>query len=281
MGEFDEQAAQESIADEPDESDITSDELDDEDDALDLESLGEFDEQAAQESIADEPDESDITSDELDDEDDALDLESLPEFELESDDEATDKLISELDDTADEEQTDDEIALDEAAIEEEFMSDLTQSDFDSLLNELAEPEPIERVELDEVDVDFESLLQDEEGISDVEGDEQQDDQDDEQFVDIDELLAQSDDFELEDEPYSDPDMDVGLSEFDDLLAGENATDVDLEEEGYSAKLDLARAYIEIEDYDSANKVIEEVISNGPQGVQQEAGALQSKIKGNL
>ncbi|WP_281179879.1 FimV/HubP family polar landmark protein, partial [Pseudoalteromonas byunsanensis] len=226
-------------------------------------------------------DESDITSDELDDEDDALDLESLPEFELESDDEATDKLISELDDTADEEQTDDEIALDEAAIEEEFMSDLTQSDFDSLLNELAEPEPIERVELDEVDVDFESLLQDEEGISDVEGDEQQDDQDDEQFVDIDELLAQSDDFELEDEPYSDPDMDVGLSEFDDLLAGENATDVDLEEEGYSAKLDLARAYIEIEDYDSANKVIEEVISNGPQGVQQEAGALQSKIKGNL
>ncbi|WP_352256115.1 FimV/HubP family polar landmark protein, partial [Pseudoalteromonas sp. 19-MNA-CIBAN-0066] len=80
------------------------------------------------------------------------------------------------------------------------------------------------------------------------------------FVDIDSLLEESEEAELEHEPYTDVNMDVGLSEFDALLAGDNPTDVDAESGGYSAKLDLARAYIEIDDFDSALKVIEDVIN---------------------
>ena len=72
-------------------------------------------------------------------------------------------------------------------------------------------------------------------------------------------------------------MDVGLSEYDALLAGENPTDVDLESGGYSAKLDLARAYIEIDDMDSALDAIEDVIANGPEEVQQEAQSLKAKL----
>ncbi|CAH9066387.1 hypothetical protein PSECIP111951_03565 [Pseudoalteromonas holothuriae] len=255
------------------------------DDELDLESLAEFDEQAAQESLNDELDESDVISDALDDPEQSNneeipneDLESVPEFELESDD-AVDEMLPDVEHSvADEDDTLAEASIDEAAIEDEFMSDLTQSDFDSLLNELAEPQPIEPSELDDVEVDFDSLLMDEEVNEDIESETIEGS--DEQFVDIDDLLAQSDDFEKEDEPYIDPNMDVGLTDFDSLLAGENAPDVDLEEQGFSAKLDLARAYIEIEDYDSASKVVDDVLSHGPDGVQQEATSLKDKIKGN-
>ncbi|WP_235577126.1 FimV/HubP family polar landmark protein [Pseudoalteromonas sp. R3] len=73
-------------------------------------------------------------------------------------------------------------------------------------------------------------------------------------------------------------MDVGLGDFEELLAGENATDVDLEEDGYAAKLDLVRAYIEIGDFDSAENAVEEILSNGPESVQSEAQALKQQIK---
>ncbi|NRA79997.1 MAG: hypothetical protein HRU18_17490, partial [Pseudoalteromonas sp.] len=98
-----------------------------------------------------------------------------------------------------------------------------------------------------------------------------------EFVDIDSLLEQSDDEALDHEPYDEVDMDVGLSDFNDLLAGDNPTDVDAESGGYSAKLDLARAYIEIDDFDSALQAIEDVIANGPEEVQEEAQSLKAKI----
>ncbi|MFM9816279.1 hypothetical protein ACKI16_48340, partial [Streptomyces scabiei] len=54
---------------------------------------------------------------------------------------------------------------------------------------------------------------------------------DDEFVDIDALIEQIDDATAEHEPYDDVDMDVGLGEFDALLAGDNPTDVDLESGG--------------------------------------------------
>ncbi|TMN46335.1 hypothetical protein CWB93_23820, partial [Pseudoalteromonas piscicida] len=67
------------------------------------------------------------------------------------------------------------------------------------------------------------------------------------YLDIDDLLEQSDDSEPDNEPYDEVDMDVGLGEFDDMLDDSQKTDVDSEDGGFSAKLDLARAYIEIDD----------------------------------
>ena len=92
------------------------------------------------------------------------------------------------------------------------------------------------------------------------------------------LIFSYDDFETEEEPYQEANMDVGLGDFDDLLAGENAPDVDLEADGFSAKLDLARAYIEIDDSESALAIIEEVINAGPGSVQAEASSLREKIQ---
>lgn len=175
---------------------------------------------------------------------------------------------------ADETPSDDE--LDDA-----FMADLSQTDFDALLNELAAPEEISVGDSSEYEVDFDSLLKedlpaDEEHTVNEADPVQQLDND--EFVDIDSLLEESDEAEQDYEPYNDINMDVGLSEFDALLAGDDPTDVDAESGGYSAKLDLARAYIEIDDFDSALQIIEDVIDKGPEEVQEEALSLKSKYK---
>ncbi|KPZ52121.1 hypothetical protein AN393_03557 [Pseudoalteromonas sp. P1-25] len=184
---------------------------------------------------------------------------------------------------APDEQTNEEVIPDEQ-LDDEFMADLTQTDFDALLSELAEPDELNLEDSSEFDVDFDSLLN-EDLDSEIETKAVQDNpiQDTEQptaddFVDIDALLEQSDDSVLEHEPYDEVNMDVGLGDFESLLAGDNPTDVDLESGGYSAKLDLARAYIEIDDFDSALKVIEDVIESGPEDVQEEAQSLKAKLK---
>ena len=97
------------------------------------------------------------------------------------------------------------------------------------------------------------------------------------YLDIDTLLEQSDDSLSEEEPYNNIDMDVGLGDFDDLLAGDNPLDVDTESEGFSAKLDLAKAYLEINDSESALKVIDDVIENGPAEVQNEAKSIKEQL----
>ncbi|WP_033015465.1 FimV/HubP family polar landmark protein, partial [Pseudoalteromonas sp. BSi20495] len=170
-------------------------------------------------------------------------------------------------------------------LDDEFMAELTETDFDSLLNELAEPEELSVEDSSEFDVDFDSLLKEDLGVDEALVVEEPlvqsnnvEQLDNDEFVDIDSLLEESDDAEIEHEPYNDVNMDVGLSEFDALLAGDNPTDVDAESGGYSAKLDLARAYIEIDDFDSALKVIEDVINKGPEEVQEEALSLKAKLK---
>ncbi|WP_462169710.1 FimV/HubP family polar landmark protein [Pseudoalteromonas xiamenensis] len=166
--------------------------------------------------------------------------------------------------------------VDEQAIEEEFMADFTQTDFDALLNELAEPEPLDADE-EQLHVDFDALLADED-IQDVETPTEGQAIASEDFVDIESLLEQSDDAELENEPYEEINMDVGLGDFEEFLAGENAVDVDTEEGGFSAKLDLARAYLEIGDLESAAESIQDVLDNGPDSLQAEADQLLLKTK---
>ncbi len=184
--------------------------------------------------------------------------------------------------------TDDFSDISDDDIDDDFMADLTQTDFDALLNELAEPDDSHVADASEFDVDFNALLNEDLQIDDLNNDELEATEPDststettasDEFVDIDSLLEQSDDEALDYEPYDDVDMDVGLSDFDDLLAGDNPTDVDAESGGYSAKLDLARAYIEIDDFDSALQAIEDVINNGPDEVQAEAQSLKAKLNG--
>jgi FimV-like protein len=162
------------------------------------------------------------------------------------------------------------------------MSEISDTDFDALLNDLAEPEPIDTESLDDVELNFDALLNEElsNDIANLPADiELETENTDvvEEYLDIDDLIAQSDEFETDEEPYQEANMDVGLGDFEELLAGENPPDVDLEADGYSAKLDLARAYIEIDDSESALAIIEEVIDNGPESVQAEAASLRDKL----
>ncbi|MEJ6473002.1 FimV/HubP family polar landmark protein, partial [Pseudoalteromonas piscicida] len=168
--------------------------------------------------------------------------------------------------------------VDEAEIEKEFMADFTQEDFDALLSELDSPAEFDATNSEDFEVDFDSLLQDELASEDnpqpstdigAEGAED--------YLEIEDLLDQSDDLDTDVEPYVGANMDVGLGDFDELLAGENTTDVDLEDEGFAAKLDLAKAYIEIQDYDSAIATLNDVIENGPDSVQAEAESLKSNL----
>ncbi|WP_046357905.1 FimV/HubP family polar landmark protein, partial [Pseudoalteromonas luteoviolacea] len=173
------------------------------------------------------------------------------------------------------------VDIDESAIEDAFMADLEETNFDALLDEYAEPEEIERVEEPELEVDFDALLSedlDEKFEIEEETPQEASSAMPEDFLEIDDLIAESDDAVTMEEPYQEPNMDVGLDDFEELLAGDNPTDVDLEEGGFSAKLDLARAYLEIEDFDSAVSALDDVMENGPSSVQEEARLLKEQIK---
>ena len=74
-------------------------------------------------------------------------------------------------------------------------------------------------------------------------------------------------------------MDVGLSDFNDLLAGDNPTDIDAESGGYSAKLDLARAYIEIDDFDQRCKPLKMLLPMA-RGSARRSTTLKAKITSN-
>ncbi|GAB6263079.1 FimV/HubP family polar landmark protein [Photobacterium sp. R1] len=98
----------------------------------------------------------------------------------------------------------------------------------------------------------------------------------EPYISIDELMK-----ELEGE--ADPDLDtaplkldVGLDEFPDVLAGIGEIDVDGAGE-YASKLDLAKAYLEMNDIDGAYFLLEDVAENGDGDVSREAANLLLKI----
>lgn len=98
------------------------------------------------------------------------------------------------------------------------------------------------------------------------------------FVGIDELLAQADaaDSTL---TSSDPQFDLtaGLDDFPDLTADGNDIDVDADDGGVGAKLDLARAYLEIDDKQSARELLEEALSQGTEEQQAEANKLLKRL----
>ncbi|WP_169307028.1 FimV/HubP family polar landmark protein [Ferrimonas sediminicola] len=97
------------------------------------------------------------------------------------------------------------------------------------------------------------------------------------FIDIDKLLDETGSGEPNFEPYSGLDLDIGDADLTELVGGGNGVDVDDEEGGFSAKLDLARAYIEIDDKDSAKALLKEVVEKGADPQRQEAMSLLEKM----
>ena len=96
------------------------------------------------------------------------------------------------------------------------------------------------------------------------------------FIDINKLLNDADE---DGGPVSDnyKDVDVDMGGVGSLLGNANMVDVDDEENSVNAKLDLARAYIEIEDEDSAKALLKEVQNDGNSRQQAEANSLLKKL----
>lgn len=95
------------------------------------------------------------------------------------------------------------------------------------------------------------------------------------YVHIDKLLAASEDDESEIASPGALNIDVGLADFEDLIAADEMGDVDHADAGYAGRLDLVRAYNEIGDADSAGQLIKEILaSDAPAHVKQEALNLQ-------
>ncbi|QYK02860.1 FimV/HubP family polar landmark protein [Shewanella psychrotolerans] len=100
-------------------------------------------------------------------------------------------------------------------------------------------------------------------------------QQDNGFIDIDRLLNEADEDDADVDQYKELDVDMG--ELDDLMSNASMVDVDDEENAVNAKLDLARAYIEIDDIDSAKALLKEVELDGNERQQEEALGLLKEL----
>lgn len=193
-------------------------------------------------------------------------LESYPELELSDEDFNGEHLVPD----------EDSVSVDIAAADtdaDQGLAKLDDSQFDNLLTELeamAQTTASDSEELSlDVDAVFSPALEDEDTIALSDAD----------FVEIDNLLASSEQIQEDDGRFEQLNVDVGLDEFADVIGNDNPQDVDAEDNGFAAKLDLVRAYIEIDDLESASQIIAEVLdSDAPEHVKTEAKALQQKAQ---
>ncbi|MDX1392731.1 MAG: FimV/HubP family polar landmark protein, partial [Rheinheimera sp.] len=98
---------------------------------------------------------------------------------------------------------------------------------------------------------------------------------DDDFVEIDSLLASAQQQEQDSERFNQLNVDVGLDDYADIIGEHERRDVDQEDNGYSAKLDLVRAYIEIDDHESAQLILDDILSSdAPEHIKTEAQSLR-------
>lgn len=97
------------------------------------------------------------------------------------------------------------------------------------------------------------------------------------YVEIDKLLAEADAGAPEAEPYQGLSLDVGLDGFPEVLPQSTGFDVDADDGGVGAKLDLARAYLEIDDKDSARELLQEAVAQGTDHQRTEAEKLLKRL----
>ncbi|WP_415674536.1 FimV/HubP family polar landmark protein, partial [Vibrio neptunius] len=97
-----------------------------------------------------------------------------------------------------------------------------------------------------------------------------------EFRTIDELMAEVEKEEQQDFQEEDLKLDVGLSDFPDVIGEIGDVDVDSNSEA-AGKLDLAKIYIEMNDSQGAIKLLEEAIVDGSDEIRREAKNLIDAI----
>ncbi len=94
------------------------------------------------------------------------------------------------------------------------------------------------------------------------------------FIAIEKLLQKSES-ESKEEPYSELVVDLGLDEFPDVINAQY--DLEDDENGLSAQLDLARAYLEIGDKAGAKKILLSVVEDSDGAQRAEIEKLLSRL----
>ncbi|MCC5451625.1 hypothetical protein LMJ53_07775 [Rheinheimera sp. UJ51] len=176
---------------------------------------------------------------------------------------------------AEQSENEDEDAIPELSPEEFNLTELEDSQFDSLLNELAVDENVTQADND-VELANDALaipnaestaaeISDEPAISD------------DDFVEIDNLLSAMEHADEDEQRFNQLNVDVGLEDYAGIIGEHTKMDVDKEDEGFAGKLDLIRAYLEMDEAESAELLIEEILtSNAPEHIKAEVKALRAE-----
>lgn len=197
-------------------------------------------------------------------------LEQYPELEL-----TDDELLAELPDDMLLDELDELVSEPAEATEqtpELELDPLPEAQFDSLMSELeAMANNVQQAELEQHGADTEQANAD----LQAELVNPSHNFDDDDFVEIDSLLASAGSGSDDPERFNQLNVDVGLDDYADIIGEHERRDVDTEDNGYSAKLDLVRAYIEIDDTDSAELLLDEILAaDAPAHIKTEAQRLK-------
>ena len=166
------------------------------------------------------------------------------------------------------------------------IQELDNLNFDELLANIEEESSVSKQEDDFEDLpasddeiileDFDNYISpDELSKTDTKKENLQTDED--TFLSVDSLLSDTENDRGFVEPYKSKNIDVGLNEFPEFTDDVNPIDVDIDEYGIAAKLDLAKVYIEIGDEDNAQVILNEVIRIGDAHQQSEARKLLNEL----
>ena len=139
----------------------------------------------------------------------------------------------------------------------DVIDELEDSSFDEMLESIDLDEDTIATEEDDTGFDIAALLDE----TTLEEDTDLEQQDSEDFLDVEALLNESDDAESDDEWDRALDLDVPLEPFVSEQDGLQMIDVDADD-GLGAKLDLAHAYIEIGEEESAKELLDEILQKG-------------------
>ncbi len=168
---------------------------------------------------------------------------------------------------------------------EDFSLTLDSLDSEESLDEesaFSIEDPLETAELDDLEVDIEEDTASEpeaesldEGVIDFSDSLQLEEGDSQVFdtLELEQVEAATDDG-LESDSFSLDDLDQ--DDEDDSLFHEGGDPGDKTDE-VNTKLDLARAYVDMEDAEGARSILEEVLKEGSEGQQNEAQALLDKL----
>ena len=204
------------------------------------------------------------------------DLDDIDDFELEQEQDGVvpaKPSVAASEELADVPGLDDWLSEEDGEADTSILNELEHADFDDLLSAIDDEEVDSVTEekskptpkLDNPDLDLEALFSEE-----LDSDSPDDD-----FLSVDDLLEEA---EIADEPAGEEefDLDVSLSDFTGETSDEDLIDVDLDS-GNAANLDLARAYIDMDDYSAARGLLLEVLEQGTDEQKQEAQSLLNEI----